>query len=294
MNQITIEKTFSRKQVFADIKDWLLDQPDMQDKVAEGVQMLEDFLGKSYYESKDSRLLQMKDIDLKSLVENILTHSSIVIKEELFVSFTSQLALSLGFSDRRDAIQTIGEIVTVLADLDVYDINKPSPMASLTIKTRINLPHHFIDAVGISQYLPPMVEPPRYVTSNYEGAYYTFDDCQILGKGSGHLGDISLDIINTQNAIPLVLNEEFLSSVKEIPSHDLDTLDKQALWRQFLNESKKVYQLLEDKEFYLTNKVDKRGRLYAQGYHVSTQSVPYKKAMIDFANQEYVEGVPQS
>ena len=294
MNQIDIEKTFSRKQVFTDIRNWLLDQPDMQDKVAEGVQILKDFMSKSYYESKNNRLKQMEDIDLKSLVENIFTHSSIVIKEELFVSFTSQLALSLGFSDRKDAIQTVAEIVVVLADLNVYDIGKPSPMASLTIKTRINLPHHFIDAVGICHYLPPMIEPPRYVTSNYEGAYYTFDDCQILGKGSGHLGDISLDVINTQNAIPLVLNEEFLSSVKEVPSHDLDTLDKRTLWRQFLNESNKVYQLLQDREFYLTNKVDKRGRLYAQGYHVSTQSVAYKKAMIDFANQEYVDGVPQS
>jgi len=45
-------------------------------------------------------------------------------------------------------------------------------------------------------------------------------------------------------------------------------------------------------EFYLTNKVDKRGRIYSQGYHINTQGTSFKKAMIDLAHEELVTGMP--
>jgi DNA-directed RNA polymerase len=44
--------------------------------------------------------------------------------------------------------------------------------------------------------------------------------------------------------------------------------------------------------FHLTHKVDKRGRIYSQGYHVNTQGAAFKKAMIELAKEELIEGVP--
>ena len=44
--------------------------------------------------------------------------------------------------------------------------------------------------------------------------------------------------------------------------------------------------------FYLTHKVDKRGRIYAQGYHITTQGTAFKKAMIELAEPEFIEGAP--
>ena len=45
-------------------------------------------------------------------------------------------------------------------------------------------------------------------------------------------------------------------------------------------------------QFYLTHKVDKRLRLYAQGYHVTTQGSPFKKASIELHKEEIVNGAP--
>ena len=45
--------------------------------------------------------------------------------------------------------------------------------------------------------------------------------------------------------------------------------------------------------FYLGHKYDKRGRIYAQGYHISTQGTPYRKAMLDFADKEPVTDIPK-
>jgi DNA-directed RNA polymerase len=44
-------------------------------------------------------------------------------------------------------------------------------------------------------------------------------------------------------------------------------------------------------EIYLTNKVDKRGRIYAQGYHITTQGTSFKKAMLELAHEELVTGI---
>jgi DNA-directed RNA polymerase len=42
--------------------------------------------------------------------------------------------------------------------------------------------------------------------------------------------------------------------------------------------------------FYLTHRYDKRGRTYAQGYHVNTQGNCWNKAVIELADEEVVEG----
>jgi hypothetical protein len=61
----------------------------------------------------------------------------------------------------------------------------------------------------------------------------------------------------------------------------------------FAEQSQAVYDLIIDagNEFYLNQKVDKRGRVYAQGYHVSTAGSSYKKASIELAHEEFVEGI---
>jgi len=38
--------------------------------------------------------------------------------------------------------------------------------------------------------------------------------------------------------------------------------------------------------FWLTHKYDKRGRTYAQGYHVNPQGNDWNKACVEFANKE--------
>lgn len=39
-------------------------------------------------------------------------------------------------------------------------------------------------------------------------------------------------------------------------------------------------------EVYLTHRYDRRGRVYASGYHVNTQGDDYRKAVLTLANKE--------
>lgn len=288
------EYRYSRKHVLRQIKQFLLEDRDVQQKVQEGTKLLNQWFHQNFHESKNERIKELIDLDFQELVESIITHSSICFGEpELFVSFTSQMASHLGLSDKSDAIATIAEIVIVLAQLDTYDILKPSRNASLMIVSRINLPQEMRNAIERSHYLPPMLIEPDLVMNNYQSPYLTFNDCQILGKGNAHSGNICLDVINIQNSVPLCLNLEFLSRIEEQPTHELDTIEKQKEWAKFKQQSYEVYSLIANtgNQFWQTHKVDKRGRLYANGYHVTSQGSPFKKAMIELAEPEYVTGI---
>jgi DNA-directed RNA polymerase len=43
-----------------------------------------------------------------------------------------------------------------------------------------------------------------------------------------------------------------------------------------------------DDRFYLTNKYDKRGRTYSQGYHVNPQGADWNKGVIELADKELI------
>jgi DNA-directed RNA polymerase len=94
--------------------------------------------------------------------------------------------------------------------------------------------------------------------------------------------------------VKLRLDTQFLSQVEEEPTFDLDTREKMDAWSTFKKQSYKFYSLIaeQDNKFWLTHKVDKRGRIYASGYHITTQGSAFKKASIELAHEEVVTGVP--
>ena len=100
--------------------------------------------------------------------------------------------------------------------------------------------------------------------------------------------------MNTMNKVALKLDTEFLCKVEEEPTFDLDTQDKLDQWNKFKEQSYMMYSLLasQGNQFYLNHKVDKRGRIYSVGYHLNPQGAAFKKASLEFANAELVEGAP--
>jgi hypothetical protein len=139
-----------------------------------------------------------------------------------------------------------------------------------------------------------MVCSPLPLTHNYSSGYLTHNDSLILGSDNHHDGDICLDVLNTMNNVALKLDTDFLSTVEEMPTFEMDTQDKIDQWRAFKKNSYCFYTLMatQGNRFYLTHKVDKRGRIYASGYHINTQGTAFKKAMLELAKEELVEGVP--
>lgn len=294
IRQEAIEKKYSRKHIDQYIRDSILGNPGMVAKVTIGVQLIEDYKAKTYYDSKNARIEQLEGLDVEALVLDIFVGIAYCQREELFTSVTAQLASRLKFSDKADAIKTVAELTAVLCGTDAFDINKASSNASLMIQSQIPLEDKLVEYINNSQYLPPMVCKPLELTSNYSSGYLSHTDSVILGSGNHHDGDVCLDVLNTMNAVELQLATDFVGSVEEEPTFDLDTPEKVEQWANFKKQSYVFYLLMvtNGNVFHLCHKYDKRGRIYPSGYHLSTAGTAQKKAMLELANEEYVDGVP--
>lgn len=288
------EKRFSRKFIDGYIREAIEASDGMQAKIAYGVSLVQEYMAKDYYASKNARILQLRNMDIEPLVLDIFVGIAYCQREELFTSVTAQMAARLRFSDKTEAITTVAELVAVLCQTDAFDIQKADKMASLMVVSRIPLSAKLVDFIENSTYLPPMVCEPLKLTSNFSSGYLTHNDSLILGNGNDHSGDICLDVLNLMNKVELSLDLDFLCKVEEEPTFELDTQDKKDSWLRFKKQSYRFYSLLQSQgnRFYLTHKCDKRGRIYSSGYHVSTQGTAFKKAAIELAHQELIEGVP--
>lgn len=291
--QRMVEERFNRKLIDQHIRADLAEYPENQEKITRGVQLLTEWLAQDYYESKNARL-QIRAMELQPLVVAIFTGIAYFQQPTLFVSVVAQMAERLGFDDKAAAIQTMAEMLAVLCITDAFDISKEHKMASLMLVSRLCLSEKTKQLIENSEYLPPMVCQPCELKSNYDSGYLTHRDSLILGKGNHHDGDICLDVLNIMNSVCLKLDVEFLSTLEEEPTFELDTAEKRDMWLNFKRKSYEMYKLMIKlgNRFYFTHKVDKRGRIYAQGYHLSTQSYSYKKGMLELAHEEVVTGVP--
>lgn len=318
VRQEEIEQRFNRKLIDGRIREFVENDPGMVSKALYGIQLLEEYRSKTYsYASKDTRIAQLKDIDLESLVIQLFVGIAYCQLPTLFTSITAQLAGRIGMDDKRDSIITISEMLAILCATDAFDIERIGKFGSLKVISRIPLPNDVIECINNSLYLPPMVCEPLELTSNYSSGYLSHKDSVILGKGNHHDGDVCLDVLNLINKTPLKLDMEFLCELDEDPKTEFtikkaiesalkkgkDLTEAEASekvqkqidnWHRFKGQSQQFYLLMHrmGNEFYLTNKVDKRGRIYCSGYHISTQGTAYKKAMVELAQEELIEGCP--
>ncbi len=290
--QLANEHSFSRKHIDGYILD-ALQTGDMQRAISHGVSLLEEWQNQSYYTSKDKRLDQLGDLDLHELVTKIMQGIAYVQKPELFTSVSAQLASRLQFSDKPEAIATMAEMLAVLCETDMFDIIKESRQASLMIESRIPLSQELLQFIDNTTFQLPMVCSPEYVDHNRKSGYLSYNDSLILGSGNHHEGDLCLDVINLQNNIPLKLNIEFLKEQEMLPNFKIVTPEQREQWEAFKHASHRIWLLIynQGNKFYLTNKVDKRGRLYSVGYHIQTQGNQFQKAMIELADEEIVDGI---
>jgi hypothetical protein len=292
------EKRFSRHHIDDYIREAIQTDPLMQDRISHGVRLLDAYIqlacNDGYYASKNKRVVQLANMELEPLVTDIFVGVAYCLYPELFTSVTAQMAARLRFSDKTEAITTTAEIMAVLCNTDAFDILKPSKYASLVVQSRIPLSQKLLTFIEESQYLPPMVVEPLKLINNFSSGYLTHNDSLILGSGNHHDGDICLDVLNLMNKVELSLDLDFLCKVEEDPTFDLDTQEKRNEWLRFKKQSYRFYDLIQSQGnvFYMTHKVDKRGRAYSQGYHINPQGSSFKKATIELANAEYIEGVP--
>lgn len=322
MMQEEIEARYSKHHINRKIQEEIDGNPVMVDKITEGVERLkmwaaQDFGPRVKKAARVAALMNGKDDEaLARMVRSIYVGIAYAYEPVLFTNITGQMADRLGLEDKKDNIQTIGEVLAVLCTTGVFALGKPAGRMSLHVQSCIPLSQETLEHIRGAEYLPPMVCNPLFLKNNYSSGYLTHDDSLILGKGNHHDGDICLDVINLVNSVPLKLATDFLCVCEEDPNTEFTIekakenklkkgeaitdeeaqviVDKQVnQWKKFKWQSYEFYKLMAGvKEFFLTHKVDKRGRLYAQGYHISTQGTSHKKASIELAQEEIVEGVP--
>lgn len=316
VKQEWIESRYSRRLIDTKIRDEIFACDPLVEKVAKGVHLLEQFCEGLYYDSKQQRVHQLKQLDLTELVTQVFIGVAYFSEPTLFTSVCSQIAGRLGFDDKKAAITTCSEILAVLSETDVFDITKASPQASIMLVSRMELSAELKQFIENSAYLPPMVVEPLDLTTNYCSGYLSEKSSLILGKGNHHDGDICLDVLNKLNKVRLKLDVDLLKNLEENPTKEFtvewamaNALEKGKhiteaeaaeiaraaidQWHQFKQKGHEIYALMinSGNEIYLTNKVDKRGRIYAQGYHVTTQGTSFKKAMLELAHEELVTGI---
>lgn len=310
MDQLQLESMFSRRAAKEHVHDLLLEDQVTMQAIERGIQLLYVWsLSPSKYKSKQDRKNTLRSLDLQNIVEEIFTRILLLKSPATLASMTGQIRGIMGFDDSRQGITLAAEILAVLCATDLFDIAPLARNGTFYIIPNIALDTEDYDIVSRCMYLPPLIEKPKKLRHNFSSGYHSLvgDSLILGGKQMHHDEEICLDVLNTMNQVPLSLNVEFLEQVEEVPSFDSnDVLNDPTLsqitkadiirqqknnWEDHLRRSQHLYQLLieEGNKFYMTHKVDKRGRIYTQGHHVNPQGASFKKAMVDLYHKETVD-----
>lgn len=307
--QEKIEKTFSKKFITAAAIDDLLTCESIVNKLNRGIEYVNSWLNKDHDIDRELRLLAVRELDIKELVMQVVACISLECQKPMkLVSVASLCARHLGMSDKVEAIHTMAEIIAVLGETDLFD-NKKTKEGWIVI-SRVELDNEVTQYADNALYLPPLIIKPRKVRSNRDSGYITQrGESLILGFYENHHDDnICLDVINTLNSNEYELDTDFINQYEEQwyreelsqqEYEELSHADREIYnmdeknWKKFQEQGKFFQTLMihHGNSFYLCNKVDKRGRIYATGYHISTQASSFKKAMVNFKHREIPTGL---
>ena len=308
--QVMVEEAFSRKGIKKAVKAYMDTIPEVDICINQGVELIKIWCeSESAYESKQTRKDHISQMDLKELVEELFVRIASLTSETTLNNLASQLAPELGFADTRVGIQACAEVLAIITDTSFFDLIKYHVNSSVYVRSNFVLPDELLEYVERACYLPPLVVRPNTLRDNRSSGYKTIKgDSLILGGGINHHNHpISLDVLNIMNNYKLCLNEFILNNVEQEPTSNLDEYEsdkpiteiekrrliaqQKANWQRHLDQSKYFTEhlLTNNNEFYITNKYDKRGRIYSQGHHINPQGTSFKKACIDLHDKHLVE-----
>lgn len=199
------------------------------------------------------------------------------------------------FKDSSKPCQDTSDMILkcIEADLVDYDTGLKLFIVKVTISADVQ------EELDRFQFPLPMVVEPKPIKSNRETGYLTSKGSIIL-RDNHHEGDVCLDHINRVNQTRFTINSDTTAMVrnkwrnldKPKEGETREDFDKRRkAFEKYDRTSREVIQLLADESdhFHLTHKYDKRGRIYCMGYHVTYQGAPWNKAVIEFADKEYIE-----
>lgn len=304
VSQTAMEYMMHPKHILQSIKDEL--ERELPDTFNQATMKIRQYAQRDdWWKSKAERMMVLGSIDIHELLLNLVAKT--VIHCEKPMTLTSFLGIcTIPELDKIQSFQTIGEIVKLLEEYELFHLEKNS-QGSYVIQSLLEFDGDLGRRIRLHCYLPPMIEQPQLLTHNRSSGYKTIkSDSLILGGKVNHHNEcISLDVLNTLNANQYELDTEFIETHtkqwhrQELSTDELTELDLNEQ-RQYQQDAEnwEVYQeqynvlkdMLIGKTIHLTHKVDKRGRVYAQGYHFNTQGSSFEKACINLKTKQIVTG----
>lgn len=200
--------------------------------------------------------------------------------------------LRVYFEDESNPSQACADMLKLAAEANLINWNEA--IKKFVMIWDVNQAVH--NELAAFQYPIPMLVPPKEVKNNTDTGYLTIKGSIILQDNHTE-DDVCLDHINYVNQIQLRLNDDVARMVKnkwrnlDHPKSGETTEEYVARTKAFEKydySSREVMQgvAVAGGSFYMTHKYDKRGRTYAQGYHVNPQGNAWNKAVVEFAHQE--------
>lgn len=305
MNQIMFEKLFHHSHLKSDIKSWISTNTQIQEQIDKTVDDINTMLSKEYWESRNTRMNILKSLDIKELVIDLLVLFYIHAQKDMPLS--AVLALyPLPNMDKLQSIQTVGELIYYLFDNYLVDLSKQG--STVFIKSSLEIKDKLINIrIKNRCVMPPMIQKPRRVKNNRHSGYLTIkSDSLILGhRENYHDNELCLDVINTQNQNSYKLDMDFINTfekafhkeylsteeIEELSEEDRESyLIELDTFKTYQIQFKELVKHLKHRPIYLLNKVDKRGRIYTQGFHFNTQGTSFEKGCISLSTLEKVTG----
>ena len=179
-------------------------------------------------------------------------------------------AIQKYFKDLQEAANYLELCITTY---DIIDWDQQYIYTKITISQEAQ---NRIDRYGFPL---PLIIKPKQLTCNTDTGYYSDSrPGTVLQKRATTEYDVNLDFLNQVNSIPLEFNDDLLAKIP---------LAKPKKPEQWLAHTKFIKHLshsraLLTKTIYLTHGYDRRGRVYARGYHYSYQSCDWNKATLSF------------
>lgn len=291
--QANVEAVYSRKNIRGLVKaDVNPDHPVFKDICLHIAKYLMD--AHSYYDSKRIRVLHLALTPIEDIALELLAVLLPIQEVSPIQSLASQLGAHFKYDNLLDGVKTGAELIAVCEQSGAYTIYKHTDelneTGTLSVRSNFKLDDSTASIIAKTKYLPPMLCVPNDWTNNQNGGALQGSGSCILGSMNHHNDNQSLDVLNMLQHIPWQLNE--MVDYVEKSNKALDTHDKLTQFELMKNQSTVVYNELMDggNQFYLEWNNDSRGRMYSQGYHCHLQATQYKKAILDFYDEELIEG----
>lgn len=249
-----------------------------------------EYLNGDYYPSKQDRVDELREyVEIYGLESILIALFAGVIRakqDSTLQRVVGYLQSWIPHEDPFDRARTAGELIAICGgkhrtfEIVRHDRHE-SPVVQVNywrdIKDIFKEAFEFIEDTFFN---PPMICKPKKVKTRHNCGYHTINEPVILGQFTQHEDNLDYETLNILNQIPWKLDPEVLCEPEE-PPKDLETTDQILDFHAHCRISNRIYDILEDRTFYLGWQVDSRGRLYSHGHHVNLQSYEYKKALLN-------------